>query len=172
MHSKEIDMRRAQLGSLLLVAVFSRTPAVFPQDSDRLAIRSRTGEYERAFNRGDAAAAAAVYAADGTHTYAFGVTHRGRPAIEQGLREFLAGPMKGARVSLTVDSIRFITGEIAVEEDSFEVSGMTSADGADLPPLKGRCMAVYRKQSNAWFAAAIQCMVPMSPPGSARKQGA
>jgi uncharacterized protein (TIGR02246 family) len=165
-------MHRAQLGSLLLVAVFAHATAASAQESDRLAIRKRTGEYEHAFNRGDAAAAAAVYAADGTHTYAIGVTHRGRPAIEQGLRELLAGPMKGARLSLTVDSIRFITGDIAVEEDSFEVSGMTSADGADVPSLRGQCMAVYRKQANAWYAAAIQCMVPMPGPGSARKQGA
>jgi len=165
-------MHRAPLGSLLLVAVFAHATAASAQESDRVAIRNRTGEYERAFNRGDAAAAAAVYATDGTHTYAFGVTHRGRPAIEQGLREFLAGPMKGARLRLTVDSIRFITGEIAVEEDSFEVSGMTSADGANVPPLTGRCMALYRKQSNAWYAAAIHCMIPMSPPGSAQKQSA
>ncbi|HEY5545381.1 MAG TPA: SgcJ/EcaC family oxidoreductase [Gemmatimonadaceae bacterium] len=165
-------MHRAQLGSLLLVVVFSPATAASPQESDRLAIRRRTEEYVQAFNRGDAAAAAAVYAADGTHTYAFGVTHRGRPAIEQGLREFLAGPMKGTRVSITVDSIRFITGEIAVEEDSFVVSGLTSADGAAVPSLNGRCMAVYRKQSNAWHASAIQCMVPMSPPRSAPKQGA
>lgn len=160
-------MHRAQLGSLLLVVVVPHTTLAFPQESDRLAIGRRVGEYEQAFNRGDAAAAAAVYAADGTHTYAFGVTHRGRPAIEQGLREFLAGPMKGTRVSITVDSIRFITGEIAVGEESFVVNGITSADGADVPPLKGRCTSVYRKQGNSWYAVAIQCMVPMSPPGSA-----
>jgi hypothetical protein len=77
--------------------------------------------------------------------------------------------MKGARLRLTVDSIRFITGEIAVEEDSFEVNGMRSADGAEVPPVKGQCMAVYRKQSNAWYAAAIHCMIPMSPPGSAQE---
>ncbi|OFW12161.1 MAG: hypothetical protein A3H96_01425 [Acidobacteria bacterium RIFCSPLOWO2_02_FULL_67_36] len=130
------------------------------QVPDEAAIRARVQEYVAAFNRGDASAAASIYAVDGTHTYALGFTHRGRAAIEQGLSELLAGPWKGARLAITTDAIRFLTRAIAVEEESFVVSGLRSDTGAELPPVKGLCVDILQKQGGLWFAAAVQCMVP------------
>ena len=40
-------------------------------------IRARVKDYAAAYNRGDAGAAAGIYAEDGTHTYVLGFTHRG-----------------------------------------------------------------------------------------------
>lgn len=134
------------------------------EQAEEAAIRSRVQEYVTAFNRGDAKAAAAVYAQDGTHTYALGFTHRGRAAIEKGLAEFLAGPWKGTRLAITTESIRFLTPTIAIEEESFTIAGFKNSAGAEAPAIKGLCLDLVQKQGGLWFAAAVQCMVPASPP--------
>ena len=59
-----------------------------------MAIRERVKQYESAYNSGDGDAVAAIYAVNGTHTYALGFTHRGRLEIGKGLKEQFAGPMR------------------------------------------------------------------------------
>lgn len=133
--------------------------------SPEQAIRNRVKQYEAAHNAGDAEAAASVYALDGTHTYAFGMTHRGRAEIAEGLRQLLAGPMRGTRISIKLLQIRLLTMDVALEESSFSLSGLRDPSGAALPPVTGLCLGVYQRIDGAWFAAAVQCMVPPPPPG-------
>ena len=140
------------------------------QIEDEAAIRQRAQEYVAAYNRGDARAATAVYTADATHTYALGFTHEGRGAIESGLAELLAGPMQGSTITLTTESVRFLKPDIAVKRDQFEAGGLRGPDGVALPPVKGPCLSVYVKEEQGWYAAAIQCMVPLPEPDSQQEQ--
>jgi uncharacterized protein (TIGR02246 family) len=128
------------------------------------AVQDRVRQYEAAHNAGDADAAAAIYAVDGTHTYALGMTHRGQIEIAEGLREQFAGPMKGTRISITPLRIRPITSDVAVEEASFLLSGLRDPSGTALPPVNGLCLGVYQKTGEQWYAVAVQCMVPPPPP--------
>jgi uncharacterized protein (TIGR02246 family) len=128
------------------------------------AIRNRVKQYEAAYNAGDADAVASIYAVDGTHTYAVGMTHRGRIEIAQGLKEQFAGPMKGTRISITPLHIRPLSSDVAVEEASFSVSGLCDPSGTELPPVAGLCLGIYREIGGQWYAVAVQCMVPPPPP--------
>jgi uncharacterized protein (TIGR02246 family) len=141
---------------------------VLPQESPEAAIRDRVKQYEAAYNAGDAEALAAIYAVDGTHTYALGFTDRGRLAIADGLREQFAGPLKGSRMAITPLHIRALSSNVAVEEASFALSGLRDANGTALPAVTGLCLAVYQKHGDQWFAAAVQCMVPPPTGGSGR----
>jgi uncharacterized protein (TIGR02246 family) len=117
-----------------------------------------------AFNSGDADAAAATYTPDGSHTYVLGFTHHGRAEIASGLRELLAGPMKGAKLSITSLRIRSLAPTIAVEEESFSVEGLKSPEGRPLPVVNGLCLVVHQQHNGQWLAAAVQCMVPSAGP--------
>jgi uncharacterized protein (TIGR02246 family) len=130
------------------------------QQSVEAAIRERVRQYETAYNSGDADALAAIYAVDGTHTYALGFTHRGRLEIANGLREMFSGPFHGTRIAINPLHIRALSADVAVEEASFSLTGLKGPGGADLPPVAGLCSSVYQKQGGLWFAAAVQCMVP------------
>jgi uncharacterized protein (TIGR02246 family) len=136
----------------------------FSQQAVENAIRQRVKQYVAAYNAGDADAVAAIYAVDGTHTYALGFTHRGRTEIAKGLAEMLGGPLKGTRMAIDPLHIRALSADVAVEEASFTLGGLKDADGATLPPIDGLCLAVYQRQGEEWFAAAVQCMVPPPPP--------
>jgi len=130
------------------------------QELVETAIRARVKQYELAYNAGDADAVAAIYAVDGTHTYALGFTHRGRLEIANGLKELFAGPFKGTRIILNPLHIRALSSDVAVEEASFSVTGLKEPSGTALPPVTGVCLGVYQKQGQLWFAAAVQCLVP------------
>lgn len=132
-----------------------------PSDAESR-IRRRVQEYVDAHNAGDAKAAAAVYAPDAFHTYASGVTDRGRDAIEQGLAALYAGPWKGTQLALHVNAIRFI-GDVAVEEESFEVRGLRGDDQQERPPMRGSTMMVWTRQDGDWYVAAGHGMVPFPP---------
>lgn len=136
------------------------------QEPEETAIRARVKEYVAAYNRGDAKGVAAIYAEDGTHTYATGFTHRGRPEIEKGLRDSLAGPLKGTQIAITPERIRLLGEAVAVEEATFLLSGLKTAAGVQAGDVKGLCLGVYQKQGQRWFAAAVQCFVPPPPPGT------
>ncbi|MFO7656987.1 MAG: SgcJ/EcaC family oxidoreductase [Bacteroidales bacterium] len=134
----------------------------FTQGPDKSEIIERVRQLENAYNAADAEAYAAIYALNGSHTYANGVTHRGRKKIEEGLLESFAGPMKGTQMKITPQVIQFVTDNIAVEEASFVLTGLMMPDGTEVPAIHGVCLAVYQKQEKDWFAFAVQCMVPPS----------
>lgn len=148
-----------QVAFILFLAAALPNPAL-GQDPADAAIREVVARSQAAYNAGDADAVAAIYAPDGIHTYATGLTHRGRSEIAQGLREMFAGPMAGARMVLTPTRIRSLTPEIALEEATFSLTGMAGPDGSTLPPIHGFCLAVYQRNAGIWQAAAAQCMVP------------
>lgn len=135
----------------------------FSQQTVETAIRKRVRQYETAYNAGDADAVAAIYAVDGTHTYALGFTHRGRLEIANGLKEQFAGPFKGTRLTINPLHIRALSSDVAVEEASFSLTGLKDPNGKALPPVDGLCLGVYQKANQQWFAAALQCMVPPPP---------
>lgn len=134
------------------------------QGPPEAAVRERVKQYEAAYNAGDFERLAAIYAEDGTHTYASGATDHGRPAISEGLKAQLAGPLRGTRMAITPIRIRALSSSIAVEEASFSLSGLRDPGGTALPPIGGLCLVVYQQQGSDWFVQAAQCMVPLSPP--------
>lgn len=147
--------------SLLLATVASAQETVEQQ------IRQRVRQYEVAFNAGDVDGLAAVYAPDGTHTFVFGNTARGRSEIASAFSAMLAGPAKGSRLAITVPRVRALSADVAVEESSFSMTGIADAAGKPAAPMTGGCLAIYRQTGGQWYAAAIQCMVPLSgPPGT------
>ncbi len=72
----------------------------------------------------------------------------------------------GLLVTLLIRANRTLREDVADEEAAFVLKGMRGPDGSPLPPANGLCLAVYQKQGQQWFAAAVQCMAPlMAPPG-------
>jgi uncharacterized protein (TIGR02246 family) len=160
-----MDKRLCVVFFAVLTIIFSTL--AFGQESVDTAIRNRVKQFEAAYNSGNADSTAAIYAVDATHTFANGLTYRGRVEIANGLKEQFAGPMKGTQIALTPLHIRALSPDIAVEEASFSLSGLKDSNGAVLPPIGGFCLVVYQKIGEQWFVAAAQCMVP--PPGSQPK---
>ena len=153
-----------RLQGLVLIAVLAiASPALSQQQPPEVGIPAGVQQYVRAFNAGDADGAAATYTPTGSHTYAMGFTHHGRAEIVQGLREMLAGPLKGAKITLTTLKITPLTQTVAVEEESFSLSGLKSPEGQALPEVRGLCLATHQYLEQRWRAAAVQCLALPAP---------
>lgn len=144
---------------LLLLVALTASRAL-SQSPTEAGIRKAVERYVTAFNAADADAAAATYTPDGSHTYALGFTHHGRAEIARGLRESLAGPLKGKKLSITSLNVRSVAPSVAIEEEAFSLENLSSPSGPPIPSIKGLCLAVYQRQGEEWLAAAVQCMVP------------
>jgi uncharacterized protein (TIGR02246 family) len=113
-------------------------------DAER-AIRASVEEYTRAYNAGDARALAALYTKDAEVVDEDGVRYTGRDAIERMAADLLkASP--GARLAVTVDSLRFLGRDVAKEEGRSTVH--PSGGGA---PLTNRYTALYVKRDGRWL---------------------
>jgi uncharacterized protein (TIGR02246 family) len=114
-----------------------------PPAGDAAAIRKTVTEYCEAFNKGDAQAVAAYWAPDAEYTSESGAETKGRAAIAGLFRQFFVDH-KGAKMNLTVKSIRLIRGDVALGEG---VSEVTTAEGPD----KGRFTAAWVKSADKWL---------------------
>jgi uncharacterized protein (TIGR02246 family) len=112
--------------------------------ADEVAIRASAEDYTAAFNKGDAKAVAAAWTPDGEFTDEHGRKFQGRDEIE---REFAAifADQPGAKIEIAVDSIKFLTPEVAIESGTARSS--SSAGGG--PPVK--YTAVHVKTGGKWL---------------------
>jgi uncharacterized protein (TIGR02246 family) len=134
--------------------------------SDEDTIRARTEEFEQAVARADARAIGALFVEDADLVDQAGVMHHGRAAIEERYQKLFEGAYKGAQANLEIASIRFVRPEVAVVDGTYELTGMKSAEGQDLPPAKGMFTNVSVKQNGQWRLHCSRPMLPMKAQGT------
>ena len=114
-----------------------------PATDQSAAIRKTVADYCEAFNKGDASLVSAYWAPDAEYTSEAGAETKGRPAIAALFRTFLA-EHKGAKMTLSVKSIKFLRSDVALGEGMSEV---ITAEGPD----KGRFTAAWVKADDRWL---------------------
>jgi uncharacterized protein (TIGR02246 family) len=127
--------------------------AVAPGDAEA-GVRAMAAEYARAFNAGDARAAAALWTDAGEYQGADGAVLRGRAAIEKKLAAFFKVNPK-ARAEVRVESVKAMgrglahaTGVVAVK-----LPGHYAAS-------ESRYVALYVPEDGKWLAASVREWVP------------
>jgi uncharacterized protein (TIGR02246 family) len=100
-------------------AVAQSTPATAPPTigsaADEQGIRATADEFVKAFDAGDAKAVGALWSTDAEYTDESGRSYDGRAAIEKEYAE-LFKDHRGATVTVTIESIRFLGPDIAMEK--------------------------------------------------------
>jgi uncharacterized protein (TIGR02246 family) len=120
------------------------------RSADEQAIRANVALFLKAYNDGDAKTVASLFAPDGQVITQDGETVEGREAIEQEFNDIFAETPE-ARMELSVDSIRFIGSDLAVEVGSTK----------DIPapgetPEYGRYTVLHVKRDGKWLMAAAR----------------
>src|SRR5262249_47671011 len=118
--------------------------AAADRSADEAAIRANIAQFVKAYNAGDAKAVAALFTSDGVIMGKEGNASEGRAAIEQTFEElFDAAPQK--RLEISVESIRFIGSDLAVE------TGTTKEMPAPgEPPEYDRYTVLHVKRDGKW----------------------
>jgi uncharacterized protein (TIGR02246 family) len=118
---------------------------------DETAIKALLEAFTRAFNAGDAAAAADTYTETAIVVDEHGDRIEGRKAIREQLAASFADNPK-TTIAIEVDALRFLGPETAIEIGRTTI---TPAPGAGMPE-KTRFTAVYVKLDGRWLQSAVR----------------
>jgi uncharacterized protein (TIGR02246 family) len=140
------------LGLLLAMAWAVSAQATTP---DLEAIAEVGESYIAAFDKGDAKAVAACWAADADYTDLDGRTHRGREALEMLFAGFFA-ERRGMKLGIDSQSLRFVSPDVAIED------GVTVVSGGDAPPSAARYSSTLVKRDGKWLLASVR-EAPIAP---------
>ncbi len=127
--------------------------AVAPAErgDDQKAIAGLVAAFSKAFNGGDAAAAAATFAEDALVVDEHGERTEGRAAIRAQLAaSFADNP--GSTIAIKVDSLRFLGPDTALEEGRTTI---TPAGPGGEPEIT-RFTVVYIKKNGQWLQSAVR----------------
>jgi len=127
-------------------------------------VRKLYDGFAAAWNRHDAKTMAAMYAIDGDYLDPDGRMARGREEVEKLFTAGHAVIFAKSHLTLKVDSVWFITSQVALLDGSYDVTGVRDPDGKALPPRKGHLTSVLLKERGQWEIAASRLMVPVPLP--------
>ncbi len=135
-----------------------KTPASPPvatqRSADELAIRQMDDAFLKAYGQGDAKAIAAYFTVDAEYIDELGNVFHGRAAIEDSMTEFFA-ENPGCKLTMNVDSIRFISPGIAIEDGTTTITRT-----AGEPTIESLYTAVHVKTDGKWLAASVRDHAP------------
>ncbi len=127
--------------------------------SDSSAIEALVARLTDAWNRGDARAFSARFAADGSFTNVLGVVAYGREIFELRHAEIFRTIYKGSVLQQSIGRVRFIRPDVAVVDVDAAVTGylrlppgvQAASDGA----LRAKLQLVVTREDGEWWIAAF-----------------
>jgi uncharacterized protein (TIGR02246 family) len=146
----------------VMISVAAAVQAAEPaaRSGDAKAIRQLYAGYDAAWDKGDVAGLAMVWADDADHVEPDGRAIKGRAAIEKDLGQRFATDLKGTRSRQMIIGIRLIAPDVAVVDAAYEVSGARDAQGQSLPALQGSYVDIWVKRAGKWRIVADRPIVP------------
>jgi uncharacterized protein (TIGR02246 family) len=136
-------------------ALFGQQPA--SRSGDETAIREVVRKYLHSRELRDAKAIEALFTNDADQQTTSGEWRRGRAQIVPGTLE--SSQQNAGTRTITVESVRFITSDVAVADGPYEIK----PPGSDAV-RRMRTTFVLKKDPDAWRIAAIRNMVPTRVP--------
>jgi uncharacterized protein (TIGR02246 family) len=144
-------MGRILLIAAILVATLAPAASAAQQEPapDEAAIRQAVQLYVEAYNRGDAAAVAALWSDDGEYVSPSGESFRGRKKIEAALKEFFK-ENRGSQLQVSPASVKFPTPGRATE------TGTAIVTRPGQPREETQYSATYVKKGDQWKLASVR----------------
>jgi uncharacterized protein (TIGR02246 family) len=116
-----------------------------------------------AWNAHDARAYAAPFAADAEFTNVFGLTQKGRAAIEAAHDAIFKTMFKDSRLALAETRIRFLRPDIAVVDAHWTMTGARDPEGRPWPARHGLLNQIAARGAGVWSIAVSHNMDVPAP---------
>jgi uncharacterized protein (TIGR02246 family) len=149
---------KAALAVLLFAAIPLALAQARPADSneaDSAAIKKLFADFNAAFNSHDAHAVAMLFTDDADFITVGGAATSGKAEIEQHMAPLFAARLKTIHRDVMLRGIRFLRPDTATVDSDYTTTGMTGANGADAPPVKGLYDWIVMKQQNGRWLIAV-----------------
>jgi uncharacterized protein (TIGR02246 family) len=154
------------------LAAGGRVEATSPSNEGGLAgdvaneriVRELYDGFVAAWNRHDVEALAAMWAIDGDHFEPDGTVAKGRDAVRALLGREHGSVFAKTRLTLSVADVWFVSEEVALVDGGYEIHGIRTLDGAELPARRGHLTSVLIREQGKWWIAASRLMIPTELP--------
>jgi len=128
------------------------------------ALDKLAADWTAGFAKADAKALAALYTEDAVRVTPEGGQSIGRAAIEKEFASNFSGPWKGTKITIKVGGLHPVGAGVAVNEGSYEVSGIHGPDGKPAPNAMGHYVNTIVKKGDAWIIASNAGIPPQPAP--------
>lgn len=165
-------MRSALVG-LALVGLLALPPLAGAQSNEggiasdianEKAVRALYDQFVVAWNKHDYMVLADMWTIDGDHMEPDGTLAKGRDAVATHFKRGHEGPFKQSHLQLSLADVWFITGEVALVDGGYAISGIRTPDGVVLPERRGHLTSVLLHEQDTWKIAASRLMIPTELP--------
>jgi uncharacterized protein (TIGR02246 family) len=133
------------------------------------AVRTLYEQFVAAWNKHDVPTMAGMWAEDGDDVEPDGHVAKGRAEVTELLKREHGSVFKNTHLTLNLDTVWFITADVALGDGTYELTGVVSPDGKPIPPRKGRLSTIFLSERGRWWIAASRLMIPAPLPY--RKEG-
>jgi uncharacterized protein (TIGR02246 family) len=127
-------------------------------------IRKLYADFAAAWNAHDPKKMASFWTLDGDLVEPDGMVAKGRAEVEKHFVDEQATAMKDSELKLVIDSVWFVTGDVALVDGSYVVLNAKDPNGQPLSPRKGLVSAVVLHEDDTWHVAASRSMIPIPLP--------
>ena len=134
--------------SALCSSALVATAIASPEEPAMTAAAAQAAAYKAAFEKGDAAALAALFTEDAQYSIDSGETISGRASIQERAAGYFEG-MAGAKIDLRISSARMLTPDVFVEK------GAATVTGGDRAPETTLYTATQVKKGDKWLIAEL-----------------
>ncbi len=145
---------------LLCALTFGIAATLFGQTSsnavDEAAVRGTVQKYMDARDQRDTTALAALFTSDVDQLVSSGEWRKGREAVVKGTLG--SSQSTGGKRTITVESVRFLSPEIALADGRYELTGLANSE-----TRKMWTTIILKRGSDGWHIAAIRNMLPAPP---------
>jgi uncharacterized protein (TIGR02246 family) len=154
---------------VLLVSLSQTITPARPTDAneaDSAAVKKLFNDFNDAFNKHDAHAAAMLFTEDTDFINTQAVTTKGRAGVEEHLAPLFSTRLKTVHREVTLRDIHFLNAETATVDSNYETSGIVTPEGAPVPPVKGFYDWIATKKNGPWLIAVWHesNLPPSAPP--------
>lgn len=129
--------------------------------AEEAAIRKLYAQYTAAFNKHDPKAASAFWAVDGDYMEPDGRHAKGRDEVEKLFTQEHQTVFKDGTLALSIETIWFITEDVAMVDGNYDVSGVVDLQGKQLPVRRGHLTAILLREGDTWKVEASRAMIPV-----------
>ena len=144
---------------LLMVSFKSEgqaTESANTKDEER--IKKVLTDFSDAWNKHDVKAFSNVFSEDADFTNVRGTSAHGRSEVEKFHAPLFTTKFKDTYQKITRSKIRFIKPDVAAVDAWWEMTGVKSPEGQDMPPRKGLLNFIMTKNSNTWLITIMHNM--------------
>jgi uncharacterized protein (TIGR02246 family) len=154
-------MRRWALPLLALTLAFLHAPLTAQEpaaaSAGETAVRAAVQKYVDAREAKDPKAIEELFTDDADQLVSDGTWRKGRDALVRGMLE--SSKKNPARRSITVESVRFLTADVALADGRYTQKGQAGGNDREMWTA-----ITLRRGPDGWRIAAIRNMLPSAPP--------